>query len=139
MAGRDADRQQAAGRQHQVNKQKSEQTAGMKADRLQGMWRQEKDEQLTDVTPEIKIISFGVRELKKRRVTPNGEEIKDEKRNFLGVFLIVQALTRYQRNSGRREMPYNEKELSKSYRSTAGGLKKKEFVLVSSWLWYTSI
>jgi hypothetical protein len=38
------------------------------------------------VTPDIKIISFGVRQLKNRRVTPNGEEIKDEKRNFLGVF-----------------------------------------------------
>ncbi len=34
------------------------------------------------VTPDIKIISFGVRRLKNRRVTPNGEEIKDEKRNF---------------------------------------------------------
>jgi hypothetical protein len=76
----------------------------------------QKDKQLTDVTPYIKIISFRVRELKNRRVKPNGEEIKDEKRNFLGVFLIVQALTRYQRNSRRREMPYkNEKELFKSY------------------------
>ena len=35
------------------------------------------------VTPDIKIISFGVRRLKNRRVTPNGEEIKDEERNFL--------------------------------------------------------
>jgi hypothetical protein len=35
------------------------------------------------VTPDIKIISFGVKQLKNRRVTPNGEEIKDEKRNFL--------------------------------------------------------
>ena len=35
------------------------------------------------VTPDIKIISFGVKRLKNRRVTPNGEENKDEKRNFL--------------------------------------------------------
>jgi hypothetical protein len=47
------------------------------------------------VTPDIKVISFGVRQLKNRRVTPNGEKIKDEKRNFQG--------------RGRRESPYNEK------------------------------
>jgi hypothetical protein len=35
------------------------------------------------VAPDIKIISFGVRRLKNRRVTPNGEEVKDEKSNFL--------------------------------------------------------
>ncbi len=46
------------------------------------------------VTPDIKIISFGVRQLKNRRVTPNGEKIKDEKRNFQG--------------RGRRERPYNK-------------------------------
>ena len=34
------------------------------------------------VTPDIKIISFGVRQLKNRRVTPNGEKIKDDKRGY---------------------------------------------------------
>jgi hypothetical protein len=34
------------------------------------------------VTPDIKIISFGVRQLKNRRVTPNGEQRKDKKRTF---------------------------------------------------------
>ena len=38
------------------------------------------------VTLDIKIISFGVSRLKNRRVTPNGEEIKDEESNFLGVY-----------------------------------------------------
>ncbi len=126
------------------------------------------------VTPDIKIISFGVRQLKNRRVTPNGEAIKDEKRNFQGRkeiiygtgkrailslssskiltphppvypppklggghtrqaergmggqysgrrdiglrhdFLICAGLTRYQRNSGRRERPYNEKAVLRS-------------------------
>jgi hypothetical protein len=42
------------------------------------------------VTPDIKIISFGVRQLKNRRVTPNGEQIKDKKKNFLG-FLTNQT------------------------------------------------
>ncbi len=97
-------------------------------------WRPlQKDKQLTDVTPYIKIISFRVRELKNRRVKPNGEEIKDEKRNFLGVFLIVQALTRYQRNSRRREMPYkNEKELFKSYNTgqQQGAWKRKNLFLL---------
>jgi hypothetical protein len=41
------------------------------------------------VTPDIKIISFGVRQLKNRRVTPNGEAIKDEKRNFQGRREII--------------------------------------------------
>jgi hypothetical protein len=31
------------------------------------------------VSPEIKFVSFGVRRLKNRSVTPNGEEIKDKK------------------------------------------------------------
>jgi hypothetical protein len=43
------------------------------------------------VTPDIKIISFGVRRLKNRRVTPNGEEIKDEGSNILGVRVRVPA------------------------------------------------
>ena len=34
------------------------------------------------VTPDIKIISFGVRQLKNRRVTPNGDQIKDIKKTF---------------------------------------------------------
>ncbi len=38
------------------------------------------------VIPNINIISFGVRRLKNRRVTPNREEIKDKERNFLGIF-----------------------------------------------------
>ena len=42
------------------------------------------------VTPDIKIISFGVRQLKNRRVTPNGDQIKDIKKNFLG-FLTNQT------------------------------------------------
>jgi len=48
------------------------------------------------VSPDIKITSFGVRQLKNQRVTPNGEEIKDEKRTFWAFFqtthdfLIVQ-------------------------------------------------
>ena len=74
------------------------------------------------VTPDIKIISFGVRRLKNRRVTPNGKEIKDEEWNFMAFFqtkhdsLIVQDWQgTYQRNSGRRERPYNEKELFKLY------------------------
>ncbi len=41
------------------------------------------------VTPDIKIISFGVRQLKNRRVTPNGEAVKDEKRNFQGRREII--------------------------------------------------
>ncbi len=41
------------------------------------------------VTPDIKIISFGVRRPKNSRVTPNGEEIKDEESNFLGVSVRV--------------------------------------------------
>jgi hypothetical protein len=38
------------------------------------------------VKPDIKIMLFHVRQLKNRRGTPNGEEIKDEESNFLGVF-----------------------------------------------------
>jgi hypothetical protein len=34
------------------------------------------------VTPDIKIILFGVSRLKNRRVTPNGEEIKVEEATF---------------------------------------------------------
>ena len=41
------------------------------------------------VTPDIKIISFGVKTAKNRRVTPNGEAIKDEKRNFQGRREII--------------------------------------------------
>jgi hypothetical protein len=41
------------------------------------------------VTPDIKIISFGVRRLKNKRVTQNGEEIRDEESNFLGVRVRV--------------------------------------------------
>ncbi len=81
------------------------------------------------VTPDIKIISFGVRRLKNRRVTPNGEEIKDEKRNFrihihtsdLWIQIRIQEAQKHvdpvdpdpasdpdphtERNSGRRERP----------------------------------
>ncbi len=38
------------------------------------------------VTLDINIIAFNVRRLKNRRVTPNRKEIKDEERNFLGIF-----------------------------------------------------
>jgi len=38
------------------------------------------------VSPDIKITSFGVRRLKNWRVTPNREEIKDEKRTFWEFF-----------------------------------------------------
>ncbi len=38
------------------------------------------------VTPDINIISYSVRRLKNRRVTPNRKEIKDEERKFLGIF-----------------------------------------------------
>jgi hypothetical protein len=41
------------------------------------------------VTPDIKCILFGVRRLKNRRVTPNGEAIKDEKRIFQGRRLFT--------------------------------------------------
>ncbi len=65
------------------------------------------------VTPDIKIISFSVRQLKNRRVTPNGEQIKDKK-ELPGLF-DKPNMTRHPRNSGRRERPYNEKELYKLY------------------------
>ncbi len=66
------------------------------------------------VTPDIKIISFGVRQLKNRRVTPNGEQKKEKKKELSGLF-DKPNMTRHQRNSERRERPYNEKELFKSY------------------------
>jgi hypothetical protein len=59
--------------------------------------------------PTLKIISFGVRQLKNRRVTPNGVQIKDKK-ELSGLF-DKPNMTRHQRISGRRERPYNEKEL----------------------------
>jgi hypothetical protein len=66
------------------------------------------------VSPDIKIILFGVRQLKNRRVTPNGEQIKDKKKE-LSVLFDKPNITRHQRNSGRRVRPYNEKDLFKSY------------------------